>query len=238
MILDLGLALSRDDDVTRYTMTGDILGTPAYMAPEQAAGQRNSIGPATDVHALALTLYELLSGNQPFLRDSAAATVVAVMSHVVEPITELREGLPGALSAVIMKALAAKPEDRYPSMEEFRRAVIEAMETAAIEPAMQAELAAWLKDDELCALARAEMTERSAKIEQAQRAYERGRRLQRALVIAAASFVFCVLCGSLLVWRGPLAESLAAWRLTGQVVAENPGLSRSAVRISRDRREA
>jgi hypothetical protein len=91
------------------TMTGDVIGTFEYMAPEQAQGA--SAGPAADLYSLALTLYEGFAGANPLRGESVAATALRI-GKVVEPLGDLREDLPAALCAAIDRALAPAPEQR------------------------------------------------------------------------------------------------------------------------------
>jgi serine/threonine-protein kinase len=113
-ITDFGLAkqLGKDDG---HTHTGALLGTPAYMAPEQAGGQLARIGPATDVYGLGATLYELLTGAPPFRAGNSAATVHLVLTAEPTPPSRRRGGIPPELEAVCLKCLEKDPGRRYPS---------------------------------------------------------------------------------------------------------------------------
>jgi serine/threonine-protein kinase len=113
-ITDFGLAkqLEKDDSHTR---TGAVLGTPAYMAPEQASGQLARIGKATDVYGLGATLYELLTGRPPFRADHSAATVQLVLTAEPTPPSRSRSGIPLELEAICLKCLEKDPDSRYPS---------------------------------------------------------------------------------------------------------------------------
>lgn len=106
-IVDFGVA--RICDSPTLTRTGAVVGTIAYMAPEQAEGQR--AGPAADVFSLALTIYECLSGHHPHLRDGPAATARAI-GEPVTPLGELRSDLPEELTDAIDAALDPDPELR------------------------------------------------------------------------------------------------------------------------------
>jgi hypothetical protein len=97
------------------TQSGSILGTPAYMAPEQAAGKRGSIGPAADVYALGAILYELLTGRPPFEGDTALDVILAVMSKEPVPPRRLAPDCPADLEAVCLKCLHKDPAGRYAS---------------------------------------------------------------------------------------------------------------------------
>jgi eukaryotic-like serine/threonine-protein kinase len=123
-ISDFGLA-RRLDNSASLTRTGVALGTPSYMAPEQARGPADSIGPATDVYALGAILYECLTGRPPFRAETALETVRQVTSQ--EPVTpsRLNDKVPRDLDAVCLKCLEKDPRRRYPSAatlaEDLRR---------------------------------------------------------------------------------------------------------------------
>ena len=108
------------------TMDGAILGTPLYMAPEQALGQLDAIDPRTDVYALGAILYEMLTLLPPIDRDGGPALILARVIHgELVPPEKLAPGrrIPPELSAIALKALAKEPADRYPSVEALRRDV-------------------------------------------------------------------------------------------------------------------
>src|SRR5262249_32509511 len=123
-ITDFGLAKRLDEEQAR-TPTGDILGTPSYMAPEQAAGKTREIGPAADIYALGAVLYEMLTGRPPFEGGSAWETVGLVLSAEPEPPSRRNRRVPRDLETICLKCLRKEPAKRYASAlalaEDLRR---------------------------------------------------------------------------------------------------------------------
>jgi serine/threonine-protein kinase len=117
-VADFGIAKVLGEDDTLATPEGGLLGTPAYMAPEQASGA--DIGPATDVYAAGVMLYEMLSGRLPYSEEGGALAIV--LRHLNEdptPLSDVAPSVPPALAEAVMRALARDPADRYASAEEF-----------------------------------------------------------------------------------------------------------------------
>ncbi len=112
-LMDFGLARRRDDG-DRLTQDGSLLGTPAYMAPEQAAGQGGEARPAGDQYSLGVVLYELLTGQTPFTGPPPVVLYSALHTAPTPP-RRLNPAVPRDLETVCLKALAKRPEDRYPS---------------------------------------------------------------------------------------------------------------------------
>ncbi len=120
LVADFGIALamSRSDGAARMTETGLSLGTPFYMSPEQAMGERE-IGPRSDVYALGAVTYEMLSGEPPFTGPTAQAIVARVMTEEPRSLTLQRKSVPPHLEAAVMKALEKLPADRFASASQL-----------------------------------------------------------------------------------------------------------------------
>jgi serine/threonine protein kinase len=114
-IADFGLAKRLDSDSTAWTREGAVLGTAGYLAPEQADGRVQEVGPAADVWALGAILYEMLTGRPPFQAESWAAMLEAVLHAEPAPPRRLRPDVPPDLETVCLKCLEKEPGRRYAS---------------------------------------------------------------------------------------------------------------------------
>jgi len=124
-ITDFGIAKVVGGEETMATQAGLVLGTVAYMSPEQARG--GELGPGTDVYAGGTMLYELLSGRLPFSEEGDVFSVL--FRHCVEqpaPLHEVAPNVPAVIADVVMRAIASQPEDRFPTAEAFGVALAEA----------------------------------------------------------------------------------------------------------------
>jgi serine/threonine protein kinase len=114
-ITDFGLAKRLDDEDTGQTRTGVIMGTPSYMAPEQAEGRSRDAGPAVDVYALGAILYETVTGRPPFKAASTLGTLEQVRAQDPVPPRRLQLHLPKDLETICLKCLNKQPHRRYAS---------------------------------------------------------------------------------------------------------------------------
>jgi urea transport system substrate-binding protein len=113
-IADFGLALLLDS-TRRLTLPGTRVGTPGYMAPEQAQGRIDLIGPATDVYGLGIVLYEMICGRPPFKADSEWAIIHQIVTVPAPPIRKFRPECPPGLEAICLKCLRKTPDERFAS---------------------------------------------------------------------------------------------------------------------------
>jgi predicted Ser/Thr protein kinase len=123
-VTDFGLA--RDmTQAAGVTRSGEVMGTPAYMAPEQALGQADLVGEATDIHALGLILYEMVTGRPPYGRDTPAKIMVRLLREEPVPPRKLDRRIPRDLETICLKAMAKEPARRYATagafLEDLRR---------------------------------------------------------------------------------------------------------------------
>jgi serine/threonine protein kinase len=111
-ISDFGLA-KRLNEEQKQTQTGAIMGTPGYMAPEQADSKKNQVGPATDVYALGAILYELLTGRPPFLAETPFDTLLEILEHEPAPPRLINARVERDLETICLKCLEKDPASRY-----------------------------------------------------------------------------------------------------------------------------
>ncbi|MBI5514984.1 MAG: serine/threonine protein kinase [Deltaproteobacteria bacterium] len=121
-LIDFGIAKRLTSQDVQLTSTGMILGTPAYMAPEQAQGSRGITG-ATDQYAIGAILYQALTRSTPISADTYPAMLVALVTSRPSHLLERAPDLDPALAEVVMRMVAYNPEDRFPSMDAAREAL-------------------------------------------------------------------------------------------------------------------
>ncbi len=122
-LLDFGIAKLTGGSAmgSHRTRAGIVMGTPAYMSPEQCEG-RDTVDLRTDVYALGIVIYEMLTGRVPFVGEGYGEILVQHLTQRPAPVSQFRM-LPAHVEIVVMKALEKRPEMRYPTMDEFMRAI-------------------------------------------------------------------------------------------------------------------
>ncbi len=140
LVADLGIgrALDTAGDEDKLTQTGVVVGTPAYMSPEQAAGERELDG-RSDIYSLGAVLYEMLAGEPPHSGPTAQAIMARRFMGDVPRVRETRSTVPEAVEQALLKALARVPADRFQTAAEFARALAPATLTppASVAPTQQ-----------------------------------------------------------------------------------------------------
>jgi len=123
LVADFGIARALDPgSAPQLTETGMSIGTPAYMSPEQAVGDKG-IDARSDIYSLGTVLYEMLAGETPFAAPTAQATIARRFTESPRPLRQARETVPEALAAATARALAKAPADRFATAAEFARAL-------------------------------------------------------------------------------------------------------------------
>lgn len=135
-LMDFGIAKAETAEVNleAVTQAGQILGTPTHLAPEQALGQAALVGPRTDLYALGVIAFELLSGTLPFAADSAVEMVIQHVRDPAPPLGERVPGLPAELCALVDQCLAKEPSKRPNSAEAFAQALKRALPPHSVPP--------------------------------------------------------------------------------------------------------
>ena len=118
MVADFGIARALSATGGSLTQTGMTIGTPGYMSPEQATGEK-AIDARSDVYALGCVLYEMLAGEPPFTGPNAQSVIARMLTETPRSIHSARDGVSEALDAVTLRALARTPADRYATAAEF-----------------------------------------------------------------------------------------------------------------------
>ena len=188
LVADFGIALALEHaGGDRLTHTGITLGTPQYMAPEQAAGGRD-VDARTDVYALGAVLHEMLAGESPFAAESQHAVLRRVMNETPTALASRRADVTSFLDATVRRALAKRPDDRFPSAATFAAAL--AMPTGSSDAGSSGS----------GHMARAEPRDES--VGRTQAGWKRGRQVSaRAAMYAAGAMLTIGLAGGWLLAR-------------------------------------
>ena len=134
LVADFGIALAVEQaGGARLTQTGLSLGTPQYMAPEQAMGER-SVDARADVYALGAVLYEMLAGEPPFVGPTAQAIVARVITDEPKALASVRRSVPVHVDAAVLRALEKLPADRFPSAAAFADTLAAPTGTSVVPP--------------------------------------------------------------------------------------------------------
>ena len=136
LVADFGIARALTGGDERLTETGLSLGTPAYMSPEQAAGERELDG-RSDVYSLGVVLYEMLAGEPPYTGPTLQAILARALTEKPRPLHQVRETVPEGVESAVQKALAKSPADRFGNMSEFGLA-LSAASAAAVSATLSA----------------------------------------------------------------------------------------------------
>ena len=132
LVTDFGIARAATDsgDMSRLTATGTAIGTPAYMSPEQASGDRD-LDARSDLYSLGIVAYQMLCGEPPFLGTTTPALLVKHLAEAPVPITQRRADVPPDLAAIVMRLLEKNPDHRFQAATELTQA----LKTGVVPPA-------------------------------------------------------------------------------------------------------
>ena len=130
MITDFGIAKGGDD--LTITTTGQMIGSPAYMSPEQAAGKH--VDHRSDIFSLGIILYEVIAGEKPFRGDTYQSMVASIMSHQPESLQKLRVDVNPEIEALVEKAIVKDPPSRFQNAEEFADRIYAQLERFKLPP--------------------------------------------------------------------------------------------------------
>jgi len=139
-LTDFGIAKLLESASPRLTQTDAIMGTPAYISPEQA--QATKVNQRSDIYSLGIILYEMVTGRVPFVAETPLAVILKHVSDPLPPPSTLKPDIPEAIEKVVLKALEKRPEDRYATVNEFLSAWKRALDEARSMPASSETVAA------------------------------------------------------------------------------------------------
>lgn len=133
LLTDFGIAkMVEGSGDTQLTSAGSILGTPAYMSPEQAEGK--PVDGRSDIYSLGVVLYELLTGQPPYRAETPLAIVLMHLNDPLPPPRTIKPGIPEPLERVVLKAMAKKPDDRFQSAADMEKALKQALREIESSP--------------------------------------------------------------------------------------------------------
>ena len=196
-VTDFGLVKLLGDE-SHQTVTGAVMGTPSHMAPEQAHGRPERVGPPADVYGLGAILYSLLAGRPPFLGPTQFETLVMVLESEPVPPGRHRPGIPGVLELVCLRCLEKDPAARYPSataLAEVLERFLRGEEVECGRPGLVNQVRRWARREPALAT-----------------------RLGVALACAAASVTHFAIARDIAPWRaGCILAILAAWAASAAI---------------------
>ena len=141
MVADFGIARAISTSEEAITRTGLVVGTPGYMSPEQASGERE-LDARSDIYALASVLYEMLGGQPPFASATTQTTIARMMTQDAQPLHNVRSGVTEELDQALLKALSRVPADRPSSASEFADSLAAAVQPSRSHETRRSELVA------------------------------------------------------------------------------------------------
>ncbi len=142
LVADFGIARALGGAAEALTSTGTIIGTPAYMSPEQASGD-NAIDGRTDIYSLGSVLYEMLAGEPPFSAPTAQALIARAMTESPRPLHTVRSTISRQLSGAVEQAMAKSPADRPATAADFARLLESTATMPAVAPAASPRRMSW-----------------------------------------------------------------------------------------------
>ncbi len=139
-VVDFGIARVTDDsgESTGKTQTGMVMGTPAYMSPEQGSGQTNKIDGRSDIYSLGCMMYQMAAGRLPFPGSNFGEVLMGHLQQRPPPLRELKPETPEEYEAIVLKCLEKRQEDRYQSMHELKEALEACMDRLGVSKELPA----------------------------------------------------------------------------------------------------
>ncbi|BDG03643.1 protein kinase domain-containing protein [Anaeromyxobacter oryzae] len=214
-VLDFGIAKLRDEGAATTTSSGAIVGTPSYLAPEQARG--DAVDARADLYAVGCLLYELVAGRPPFVAPSPMAVVAAHLHDAPPPLGEVAPGTSRRLAELVHRALQKRPDDRFQSADAFRAALLALAEPSgsrARGPAAAAASGAPQITGQLAIARREDFRDFDRQVAA----------LRRSRLAAPLSAVLLLAAVGAVVWRWPEVYDLLAARAPGVARALPPAL--------------